>query len=548
MGLRAQDATLRFAEELIRRNKIDSAVNILTTAIKNSADSKEKGLAYLQLGSVYKQQENYKKSLAAYQNAIHIFKTQGSAPEIFRTYSGLAELYRYQRLYKSAEEYLRHAERIRKREDIPDNYLIKYYSRKAAVFAEYQENLDSALIYSEKSMIIAKNTGDVEGLLVSLMEISGIQEKRKNYTQAIAISKEIIGVAGSLDNIQLKCDALVNLCRNLNLSKQYKESIKTSLEAFEFAGRHKKDYNQLLIADNLQEAYTQINDYKNAHKYLRIRLDLTEDFYDKLYDQKVLEYEKKFQLSEKENEISDNKKQLLLKEQELKRQELIRYSTMLAMLAVAVFAGILMYNTRTIRQKNKALQLASEENEFLVSETHHRINNNLQLISILIENELKRNPYSDDFSNRRIIAKINSLGILHRHLYKKGKSKNICLNLFLADIWKNTDQLFEANGIKIRFEVADIMMPENKAMYLGLLVTELCINSLKHAFGKQEDKYIALKIKAENTFIFFHYEDNGTFTGKIPKLNLVDKLCRQLRVDYKTDIADGFKFNFEMKM
>src|SRR5690606_19860370 len=67
---------LRYSEELIRKNKIDSAVIILNLAIKNASDPKEKGLAYLQLGSTYKQQQDYSKSLAAYRKALQIFKAQ----------------------------------------------------------------------------------------------------------------------------------------------------------------------------------------------------------------------------------------------------------------------------------------------------------------------------------------------------------------------------------------------------------------------------------------------------------------------------------------
>jgi len=85
-------------------------------------------------------------------------------------------------------------------------------------------------------------------------------------------------------------------------------------------------------------------------------------------------------------------------------------------------------------------------------------------------------------------------------------------------------------------------------MYIGLLVTELCINSLKHAFHNQNDKSIRLKILKDEGFVYFDYTDNGESANEINQLNLVEKLCRQLRIDYRIDSEKGFKFNFKMKL
>jgi two-component sensor histidine kinase len=161
---------------------------------------------------------------------------------------------------------------------------------------------------------------------------------------------------------------------------------------------------------------------------------------------------------------------------------------------------------------------------------------------------LKKNPNSDELSNKRIIAKIDSLDILHRQLYKNQDKKNLNLNVFLLDVKKNLDLLFQENNIRVDFEIENLVIPVNSAMYIGLLVTELCINSLKHAFRDQVSRAINLKIDTDESNIHFDYQDNGKVKNEAPKLNLIDKLCRQLRIDYKIDIKDGFKFSFNMKL
>ena len=166
---------------------------------------------------------------------------------------------------------------------------------------------------------------------------------------------------------------------------------------------------------------------------------------------------------------------------------------------------------------------------------------------ILIDNELKKNS-NDDLSNKRIIAKIDSLGILHRQLYDNQDKKNLNLKSFLLEIKQNLDFLFVENHIKVKFDVKDLVIPVNSVMYLGLLVTELCMNSMKHAFPNQDNKNIDLKIDTDESKIYFQYEDNGEAKNEITKLNLVEKLCRQLKIEYRIDLENGFKFSFNMKL
>lgn len=539
---------LQHSHNLIRQNKIDSAIIFINQQISSTDSQVDKAFFYVELGNAYKLKQAYEKSLEAYQTALQILKGKHLLQEEFYVYTHLAEFYRYRRLFSKAEEYLKLCEKIKKEEKIKDAYLMKFYSRKAALFSEYKNNEDSAIVYSKKSLALSQKLKDRESELVSLMEIANIYEGKKNHKEAIRQLHKIIILAKENSNIQVQCDAMVNLSRNLNLVENYKESIKVSLSGFDIAEKNELSYNQLLFADNLQMVYGKIGDYQNAHNYLLIRLKLTEDYYHKLYDNKVLEYEEKFKAAEKQKIIDENKKLIELKEEEIKRQNLIKYFILFGLAAILIFSMILLNYIKIIRKQNKKLSLVSAQNEFLVSETHHRINNNLQLITILIDNELKKNPNSDSISNKRIIAKIESLGILHRQLYQNEDKKSLNLNEFLQEVKKNLDFLFSENKIEVDFEIEKFVIPANSAMYIGLLVTELCVNSLKHAFQNQAIKEIKLKIHTDDGKMYFEYSDNGNAGNKITKLNLIEKLCRQLRIQYSIDTENGFKFNYEMTL
>ena len=539
---------LTYSHELIEKNKIDEAIIFLNREIPKAKSELDQAFFLIELGNAYKIKQQYEKSLNAYQRSLHIFQRKRLLQNEFLVYTQLAEFYRYRRIYQKFEEYLNLCEEILKKENVSDAYVMKFYSRKAALFSEYKVNTDSAIIYSKKALLLSQKLGDSESALVSLMEIAGIYENKKNYAESIKQLNRILDLAKDKANIQVQCDAMVNLSRNYNAIKNYKESIDVSLMGFDLAEKNKLSFNQLLFADNLQMVYAKIGDHPKAFKYLSIRLKLTEEYYHKLYDNKVLEYEEKFKVAEKQKVINENKKLLELKEEEIKRQSLIKYFILFGLIVILIFAAILLNYIKIIRKQNKKLTYVSEQNEFLVSETHHRINNNLQLITILIQNELKKNPNSDDLTNQRIIAKIDSLGILHRQLYENQDKKNLNLNVFLLDVKKNMDLLFTENNINVNFDVENLVISVNSAMYIGLLVTELCINSMKHAFVDQPEKKIDLKIYSDESQIYFDYRDNGDVKNEITKLNLIEKLCRQLRIKYKIDVENGFKFSFNMKL
>ncbi len=534
------------AQQPLHESKLDSAIVVFKKEIQNADTDQKKALLLLQLGNAYKLKQEYENSLNSYHAALQIFKTQQFIQEEFQTYTHLAELYRYVRQYEKAETYLKNCEKILKKHEIADAYRIKYYDRKSALFSEYSYNKDSAFVYAQKALNLSQKIGDKENAMVSMMEIAFILENQKKYRQAIPLIKEVVEYAKQTDNRQLYADALINLCRNYGHIEDYKSSLKESLEGFRFSEENNMPYNQLRFADHLQHVYEIIGDYKNAYHYLYVRLGLTEEYYHKLYNEKFVEYEEKFQAVEKQKTIEENERALKLKEEELKRASLIKYVILFGLLVIIIFSTILIFKIRIIKKQNQELVFISDQNEFLVSETHHRVNNNLQLITILIENELDKVSGTDTVAKKNILTKMDSLALLHRQLYHNKNKKDLNLKEFLMNIQQNLDVLMFENNVEVNFEIDDFVVPIDQAMYIGLLLTELSINSLKHAFEGVTDKKINLSIREENQKIYFDYTDNGKKSGVLPKLILIDKLCRQLKVNYQAELENGFKFKFTL--
>jgi len=185
----------------------------------------------------------------------------------------------------------------------------------------------------------------------------------------------------------------------------------------------------------------------------------------------------------------------------------------------------------------------------LLSEANHRINNNLQLIIILIHDQLIKMPVEKGFELTNILKKIDSIAALHRHLYKNADKSKIDTTNYLKEITINFNDLFNEKDIKIVVNIESFLIATDVAMYLGLLLSELYINSLKHAFKNQDEKIISFDLKIVNGEIQFFYADNGNqIITKIIKPKLIDKLCRQLKINYAIAHSNGFSFSFKHKL
>ena len=114
---------------------------------------------------------------------------------------------------------------------------------------------------------------------------------------------------------------------------------------------------------------------------------------------------------------------------------------------------------------------------------------------------------------------------------------------------KNFFDVFKENEITTHFKMVSVKLPTDYAMYVGLLLTELCINSIKHAFTKQENRQINFELSYKESILYFNYSDNGTVSiSEDIKPKLIDKICRQLEIKYTIKTRNGFSFSFEKEL
>lgn len=546
LGFSQNDSIIAKGSALINENKLDEAIAYYNKCLLSSKNTEQKALIYLGLADSYKLKLNYRVSNNYYIKAAALIKTLKNKELDFLYHVKMAEFYRKRTLFKNAVKELAAAEKILKTHPINGITLAQYYSRKAALNTEYFVRPDSTLYYANKALTLGKKYDDKDLIFYSTLEISAVFEERKEYKKAIIILENLISYASSNNLIQQQSDAQINYTRNLIKDKQFENALVECLKALDFSKKNKLFFGEMLFTDNIRKIYEQLGNVAKAYEYSKKRTLLTDEFYKKEHDKFLFELEEKYKLTEKDNEIRIKTLEIVNNNKALE-SSFVKLYVSIALFLLAITGAILFaYYLSQTKKRNLQLLELSQENKFLLSEANHRINNNLQLIIILISDQIKKLPNNQQTELKNVLKKIDSIATLHHHLYKSPDKSTIDCRKYLKEITINFNDLFKENKIETEITIDSFLIATDVAMYLGLLLTELFINSLKHAFSNQEYKEIKFDLKLVNDQMLFTYSDNGNQkeNQKIePKL--IAKLCRQLKINYEINTVNGFSFSFK---
>ncbi len=165
-------------------------------------------------------------------------------------------------------------------------------------------------------------------------------------------------------------------------------------------------------------------------------------------------------------------------------------------------------------QSEQALKTALREKEALLKEVHHRVKNNLQVITSLLRLESRRSTQADTSAVLRDMkGRIRSMALLHETLYRSGTFAAVDLAEYLRHIASHAMQAQSSHPqlIALEFATAPLRVGMDQAMPCGLLVNELISNCLKHAFppGRAGRVCVALQPMGDGVQWSLRVSDTG---------------------------------------
>ena len=169
-----------------------------------------------------------------------------------------------------------------------------------------------------------------------------------------------------------------------------------------------------------------------------------------------------------------------------------------------------------LEAQRRDLQAALDEKDTLLREIHHRVKNNLQTVISLLNLQTKGiRLESARLALQQLKMRIQTLGLVHRHLYESDNLKTVDLKTFLGELCR---LLQDGSGspywrVRVDLDIARVSLQIERAVPLALLVTELATNSFKHAFPNGRVGTITVKLTADDDTITLTVADDGVGTS-----------------------------------
>lgn len=576
------------------RISIDSSISILSSKLENKKRSKEKVdvQEVLTLSGSYNKRSRYKEAYLLIDHELNhaiavnskreiilltiekadIFKYLGKNDEALKLYFraedllksfvddevslklliSISEFYRKIGRYKDAFVHLERARNLLQKTSISDTaILIRYYNRFAAV--QNEAGGDSIAVYSVRAIHLSRLIHDSYSEAVSMNELGLYFKNRAMLDTSMACYKRAESSWKSVGAMNDAARAMFNRAQLISHNYMpHKLSVKILDEIIKLYNEGKIDFEMHHVYNAQCDNYFFIGDSVNRNKYLIMALKATVEADRKRYESDITKVKEKYENEKMQAEMNQVSSRLAIAEEvlKLKEDETKRIYVFLGVVTILLLTiGFLFYR---IYFANKRLEERYKEKEALIQEIHHRVKNNLQFISSLINMQINASPELEvNHAFQDATRRIKAMSLVHEMLYNNDNVGGILINKYLEELVNSMNDLVNTREIPVDFQISckEIEFSTTNAIALGMIISELISNSIKYAFNGVSTPSIKIELEMESgRKCNFHYSDNGMEAIELKKdkktlgLRLIDIFSRQLKGTYNFKYDKGLHY------
>ncbi|MBI4930984.1 MAG: sensor histidine kinase [Bacteroidetes bacterium] len=512
---------------------IDSSIMYYTSAEKffsRTKDSLKLLEIYSEKGNALKVISQYDKSYDYLMQALEIAESVDSLRwhAVLDIY--LAEHARAMGDKANAFMFIDRAFNVNNIRPLSGDDLAELYHRKAAIEHQFG-SAATAEEYSLKSLKVSEATGNLHQQATSYNELgfyyanhrtADVKERDKPlryYSKAEALWRK-------LNFKRYYIWVWRNISREYGNDKQYAQSNRLLKDILAVSEPNHWDEVTSDIALQAAENFEVLKNADSALFYYKKYISSRENTEARFKSKEFQDILVKYATLQKEQMLKKQEEETSLAKQEIEKTAEQRNSILLLLAMLLVLFIVIAYLTIILRRKNSLLversmkiesinkQLQSELNHknILFAELHHRVKNNLAVLSGLVS--LQKDAVQDE-SVKEILQdtqnRIYSIAMIHRGLYSLNDSDNIYFDKYIKELSASLIKTYKLQADKIECQVnfPDVPVNINKAVPLALIINELLSNSLKHVFQNSEKGMMGINGRFENGFLHLSVFDDG---------------------------------------
>ncbi|WP_299015660.1 histidine kinase dimerization/phosphoacceptor domain -containing protein [uncultured Polaribacter sp.] len=322
------------------------------------------------------------------------------------------------------------------------------------------------------------------------------------------------------------------------------------IKKLEVLGKNQNSNGYFFLIDKFSRALQKHKYYDEALAYKEKGIALTR----KIYSEELSASLANFKITQAEKE----KERELKQEKEKTNLYLIIALLSLFLLSITfITLKKLKKQSLELSDKNKIIKKSLNEKDLLVKEMHHRVKNNFQLITSLLE--LQTKDIEDEKALQLALEgknRVNSMALIHQKLYQNKKGL-IDFNEFINLLVKEINTIYDSNNkVSTIIDSKNMLLDIDTAIPLGLIINEIITNAYKYAFIDLENKRLEVfmnRSSAEDITLIV--QDNGPGISEKIDLNktkslglrLIKRLVKQLHGVLKINNVNGTRFEITVK-
>ena len=436
-----------------------------------------------------------------------------------KSYNNIGLLYRMLKDYDKALYYF--TQSIQLKQTAEDSLGVATTLLNISTCYPHQQGFDSALVYAQKALALAIQLKHPAKIAVANGNI-GLAWLGKNkpalaypyLQQAAAMAKAINSFDEEYFAIYNGMGLYYHHMANLPLSQHwYTRGLNQAMSS-------NRREQQVTFLKKLAQLHAEQGQYKQAYTRQQMADQLNDSLLNETALRQLQEMNMVYETEQKEQRIQQLTNDAMTSQLSLLQSKRQTY-LLLAFLAIAIaITGAIIWVLRANQTKNKKLEAQKaiienqlQEKEILMREIHHRVKNNLQIISGLLN--LQSRHINDPNALQAVREgrnRVKSIALIHQQLYQHQSLTAVNLQAYLHELMQSIHQSFKDIGKHISHTVQcpHLLLDVEVAVPIGLILNELVTNSYKYAFTQQEQGHINLTVTTNQTTLHLHIKDNGT--------------------------------------
>lgn len=508
--------------------------------------------AWEEISEIERRLGNNTASLRASLVALRIFDSLDLKERKAASYAQLAANAISDEDYDSAINYLKEANSIYSVSDENGNQILTILNLGEAF--RLAGKLDSATIYFEETL------------------------KRNKFLKHDIVQSYSLGNLGMVQSAQGKfIEAKDNLSSAIDILKPIEDPYSTSIYLAELGEIHIKESDTIIGEKKLLKAHKlaidaglkeQIRDFSRklsdfykeqkrhseALEYLELNQIYQDSLVNKASIKKIEQLKAGYEIDKRETEIN-----LLNTINANQKNKLILLG--IGILLFSLLAYLLFRSNRALKNinsrvssQNGIIEKQNQEKALLLKELNHRVKNNLQMISSLLNlqsRELSGHPAQEAIETGK--NRVEALSLVHRKLYQEGSETKVFLKDYLEELVLG---LFYGYDVSFtpELDIDNSNISIDKAIPIALIVNELVVNSLKYAYEGIDAPNFTLALKKVNNTLEMDIRDNGVgFTAEEEDkansfgIKLITSLVEQLDGSIERLVSEGTHWKMKLK-